>query len=89
MLLAAVLMGGVYSLWGALAAGMFMKLLPALLDSWGLPPDLLTVLFGIGILQVLATAPGGLAGEVSRGLAGVVAAVRGPARAAAADRGGT
>ena len=43
-----------------------MKLLPALLDNWGLPADLLTILFGVGILQVLLTAPGGLAVQVPR-----------------------
>ena len=62
-LLAVVLMGGIYSLWGALVAGIFVRLLPALLDSWGLPADLLTILFGVGILQVLLTAPAGLAAQ--------------------------
>jgi branched-chain amino acid transport system permease protein len=76
VLLAAVLMGGVYSLWGAVIAGMFIKLLPALLDNWGLPPDLLTILFGIGILQVIATAPGGLAAQVPRDLARLANAAR-------------
>jgi branched-chain amino acid transport system permease protein len=61
ILLAVVLMGGIYSLWGALVAGALMRLLPALLDNWGLPADLLTILFGVGILQVLLTAPAGLA----------------------------
>ena len=58
-LLAVVLMGGVYSLWGAVIAGLLYKLLPALLDNWGLPADLLTILFGVGVLQVLTTAPAG------------------------------
>jgi branched-chain amino acid transport system permease protein len=61
-----VLMGGIYSLWGAVVAGLFMKFLPALLDNWGLPADLLTILFGVGILQVLLTAPGGLAQQFPR-----------------------
>ena len=61
ILLAVVLMGGIYSLWGALVAGALIRLLPALLDNWGLPADLLTILFGVGILQVLLTAPAGLA----------------------------
>jgi branched-chain amino acid transport system permease protein len=60
ILLAVVLMGGIYSLWGAVVAGLLIKLLPALLDNWGLPPDLLTILFGIGVIQVLTTAPAGL-----------------------------
>jgi len=62
-------MGGIYNLWGAVVAGALMKLLPALLDNWGLPPDLLIILFGAGVLQVLLTAPGGLAGQVPKDLA--------------------
>jgi branched-chain amino acid transport system permease protein len=68
-LLAVVLMGGVYTLWGAIVAGALMKLLPALLDNWGLPPDLLTILFGVGVLQVLLTAPEGLAVQFPRDMA--------------------
>src|SRR3954452_20022249 len=66
LLLAVVLMGGIYSLWGAVVAGLFMKFLPALLDNWGLPADLLTILFGVGILQVLLTAPGGVSQQFPR-----------------------
>ena len=69
ILLAVVLMGGIYSLWGAVVAGMFMKLLPAILDSLNLPADLLTILFGIGVLQVLVTAPAGLAAQLPKDLA--------------------
>ena len=60
ILLAVVLMGGVYSLWGAIVAGMLMKLLPAILDIWRINPNVLVILFGVGVLQVLLTAPGGL-----------------------------
>jgi branched-chain amino acid transport system permease protein len=69
VLLAVVLMGGIYSLWGAVVAGLFMSLLPALLNDWGLPADLLTILFGVGVLQVLLTAPGGLSQQVPRDMA--------------------
>jgi branched-chain amino acid transport system permease protein len=69
VLLAVVLMGGAYSLWGAIVAGVLIKLLPALLDSWGLPPDLLTILFGIGVIQVLTTAPAGLADQFPKDMA--------------------
>jgi len=83
LLLAVVLMGGIYSLWGAIVAGLFMRFLPAVLDNWGLPADLLTILFGVGILQVLLTAPGGLSQQFPRDmkkLAGLIArAVRRPA----------
>ena len=77
-------MGGIYSLWGAVVAGLFMKLLPALLDSWGLPADLLTILFGVGVLQVLLTAPAGLAAQMPKDLARLWGADRAARSAAAA-----
>jgi branched-chain amino acid transport system permease protein len=69
ILLAVVLMGGIYSLWGAVVAGILIKLLPALLNDWGLPPDLLTILFGIGVIQVLTTAPAGLVDQFPKDMA--------------------
>jgi branched-chain amino acid transport system permease protein len=80
ILLAVVLMGGIYSLWGAIVAGMFMKLLPAILDSLNLPADLLTILFGVGVLQVLVTAPAGLAAQVPKDLARLWGALTGASR---------
>ena len=56
-LLAVVLMGGIYSVWGAIVAALLLQFLPALLNSWGVSPDWLTILFGVGVLQVLTTAP--------------------------------
>jgi branched-chain amino acid transport system permease protein len=67
-LLAVVLMGGVYSLWGAIVAGLLLQLLPALLHTWGVSTDWLTILFGIGVLQVLTTAPAGLVEQVPKDL---------------------
>jgi branched-chain amino acid transport system permease protein len=75
-LLAVCLMGGIYSLWGGLLAGILFKLLPALLDNWGLPPDLLTIIFGIGILQVLLTAPAGLVDQFPKDMAKLVRLIR-------------
>lgn len=67
LLLAVVLMGGVYSIWGALVAAFLLRILPRLLDQLiGLPADALTVLFGIGIIQVLLTAPAGIIGDLER-----------------------
>ncbi len=65
-LLAVVLMGGAYSLSGAVVAAILLKFLQALLNDWGLSPDWLTILFGIGVLQVLTTAPRGLVDQVPR-----------------------
>ena len=67
ILLAVVLMGGVYSIWGAVVAALLLRLLPALLDDWGVSTELLTILFGVGVLQVLLTAPGGLVDQVPEG----------------------
>jgi branched-chain amino acid transport system permease protein len=69
ILLAVVLMGGVYSLWGAVVAGLLYQFLPALLQNWGVSADWLTILFGVGVLQVLTTAPAGLADQVPKDLA--------------------
>jgi branched-chain amino acid transport system permease protein len=68
-LIAATLMGGIFSLWGAVIAGLLLQLLPALLQDWGLPSELLIILFGVGVLQVLLTAPAGLAAQVPKDLA--------------------
>lgn len=68
VLLAVVLMGGIYSVWGAVVAGLLVRLLPALLENWGVSIYVSLLLFGIGVLQVLATAPGGLADQVPKDL---------------------
>ena len=76
-LLAVVLMGGIYSIWGAVVAALLLRLLPALLDDWGVSTELLTILFGIGVLQVLMTAPGGLVDQVPKDLAKLARRIRG------------
>jgi branched-chain amino acid transport system permease protein len=65
-LLAVVLMGGAYSMWGAIIAAILLKFLQALLNNWGVSPDWLTILFGVGVLQVLTTAPRGLVDQVPK-----------------------
>jgi branched-chain amino acid transport system permease protein len=62
-LLAVVLMGGAFSLWGAVVAAFLLEFLPALLQDWGVANDWLIIIFGVGVLQVLATAPRGLADQ--------------------------
>ena len=89
VLLAVILMGGIYSVWGAVVAGLLVRLLPALLENWGVSNYLSLLLFGVGVLQVLATAPGGLVDQVPKDLrrlgrlisygVGRIAAARGPA----------
>ena len=68
-ILAVVLMGGAFTLWGAIVAALLMQLLPAILNNLGVSPDWLVILFGIGVLQVLTTAPAGLVDQVPKDLA--------------------
>ena len=50
-------------------AGLLYQFLPALLNNWGVSADWLIILFGLGVLQVLTTAPAGLADQVPKDLA--------------------
>jgi branched-chain amino acid transport system permease protein len=60
-LLAAALIGGIYSLWGAVIAGAFSQLAPFLFQAqFGIDPNFLLIIFGVGLLQVLLTAPRGI-----------------------------
>jgi branched-chain amino acid transport system permease protein len=68
-LLAVVLMGGVYNIWGAVVAALFMQLLPQILNQIGVSPYWLIVLFGVGALQVLTTAPAGIVDQLPKDLA--------------------
>ncbi len=68
-LLAVVLMGGAYSMTGAIVAAFLLKFLQALLNDWGVSPDWLTILFGIGVLQVLTTAPRGIVEQMPKDVA--------------------
>jgi branched-chain amino acid transport system permease protein len=68
-LLAVVLTGGAYSMTGAVVAAFLLKFLQALLNDWGVSPDWLTILFGIGVLQVLTTAPRGIVEQFPKDMA--------------------
>jgi branched-chain amino acid transport system permease protein len=69
-LLATALIGGIYTLWGAIVAGAFIQLLPFIFkDEWGIDQNFLLIIFGAGLLQVLLTAPGGLAQQFPKDMA--------------------
>jgi branched-chain amino acid transport system permease protein len=69
-LLATTLIGGIYSIWGAVISGVFIQLVPFLFQAqWGVNPNFLLIIFGVGLLQVLLTAPGGLVDQVPKDLA--------------------
>jgi branched-chain amino acid transport system permease protein len=69
-LAATALIGGIFSLWGAVVAGVFNQLLPFLFQvQWGVNPNFLLIIFGAGLIQVLLTAPGGLAEQFPKDMA--------------------
>jgi branched-chain amino acid transport system permease protein len=69
-LAATAMIGGIFSIWGAIVAGIFNQLLPFLFQAqWGFNPNLLLILFGVGLLQVLLTAPGGLVDQFPKDMA--------------------
>jgi branched-chain amino acid transport system permease protein len=81
VLLAVVLIGGIFSLWGAVIAGAFMQLVPFLFQAeWSVNTNFLLIIFGAGLLQVLLTAPGGLSDQVPKDLGRLWHAVSGPLR---------
>ncbi|WP_052664901.1 branched-chain amino acid ABC transporter permease [Nitriliruptor alkaliphilus] len=66
LLLAVVLLGGVYNLWGALVAAFLLRVLPQILDkTLGLPIELLTILFGLGVLFTLMAQPKGVVEDLT------------------------
>ncbi|WP_217567251.1 branched-chain amino acid ABC transporter permease [Streptomyces sp. GbtcB7] len=67
-LLAALLMAGMYNFAGAVIAGLMLKAMPALLDTWGVSGNVLLILFGVGLVQTLVTSPEGIAGQLGRDL---------------------
>jgi branched-chain amino acid transport system permease protein len=69
-LAATALIGGIFSIWGAVIAGIFNQLLPFLFQAqWSVNPNFLLVVFGAGLLQVLLSAPGGLVDQFPKDMA--------------------
>ena len=69
-LAATSLIGGIYSIWGAVIAGVFNQLLPFVFQAqWGVNSNFLLILFGVGLIQVLLTAPGGLVEQFPKDMA--------------------
>jgi branched-chain amino acid transport system permease protein len=80
-LIATALIGGIFTLWGAVVAGVFMQLVPFILQTqWSVNPNWLLIIFGAGLLQVLLTAPGGIAEQLPRDLANLARLLAKPFR---------
>ncbi len=85
---ATALIGGIFSLWGAVIAGIFNQGLPFLFQAqWGLNPNFLLIIFGAGLLQVLLTAPGGLADQFPKDMANLARLIYGGLRKLPVGRG--
>ena len=72
MLFALTIVGGAYSWLGPIVAGLMLRAFPALLNDFRVDGNIATMVFGIGLLHALITAPQGIAGQ----LVGLVATVR-------------
>src|SRR4030095_15229285 len=59
---------GMGSPWGAVLAGVLMKVMPAVFDGFGVSSNLLLVIFGLGLVQTLVTSPGGIVGQLGHDL---------------------
>jgi branched-chain amino acid transport system permease protein len=82
-MIATALIGGIYTLWGAIVAGVFMQLVPFIFQAeWHINPNFLLIIFGVGLLQVLLTAPGGLVDQFPKDMAKLGRAIYGLVRKA-------
>ncbi|WP_171208348.1 MULTISPECIES: branched-chain amino acid ABC transporter permease [unclassified Ruegeria] len=64
LLFALTVVGGAFSWVGAIITGILYKLLPALLNDFGVSADLALIIFGAALLHAIMTAPRGIAGQL-------------------------
>lgn len=64
LLFALAVVGGARFWLGALIAGGLYRVLPALFNDWGLDSDLALIVFGVGLLHAVITAPDGISGQL-------------------------
>lgn len=64
VLFAVVLIGGAFSLLGALIAGLLSQAFPSLLTQFGLNGNVILVIFGLALIHSVSTAPLGIAGQL-------------------------
>ena len=65
LLFALVMVGGARFWYGAVATGILYRVVPALLNNWGIDADLALVFFGAALLHAMMTAPDGIAGQIN------------------------
>jgi branched-chain amino acid transport system permease protein len=77
MIFALAVVGGARFWLGPVIAAVLYRVLPALLSSWGVNANLAYVIFGVGLLHALITAPNGIAGQIFDAARAVSAKLRG------------
>lgn len=70
LLFALAVVGGARYWLGVVIAAALFRILPALLNNWGLDADLSYVIFGAGLLHAVITAPDGIAGQIMTAVSG-------------------
>ncbi len=78
MIFALAIVGGARYWLGPVIAAFLYRILPALLSTWGVNANLAYVIFGIGLLHALITAPNGIAGQIFDAARGLSTKLRGP-----------
>lgn len=64
LLFAVVLIGGAFSLLGAVLAGLLSQAMPSLLSELGINGNAIILVFGLALIHALSTAPRGMAGQL-------------------------
>jgi branched-chain amino acid transport system permease protein len=64
MLFALTVIAGAYHWSGPIFAGVLRSMVPAALNYFGIDGNILTMIFGAGLLHALITAPTGISGEI-------------------------
>jgi branched-chain amino acid transport system permease protein len=65
LLFALTVVGGAYSFLGQIIAGILYRAVPAFLNDIGIDGDIAFVIFGVGLLHAIVTAPTGIAGQLA------------------------
>ena len=65
MIFALTVVGGAWHWFGAIIAALLFRLMPALLNDWGVSGDAAFIFFGAALMHALATAPKGIAGQIA------------------------
>jgi branched-chain amino acid transport system permease protein len=65
LLFALTMVGGAYSWLGPIVAGLLLRAFPALLNDFHVDGNIATMIFGVGLVHALITAPQGAAGQIA------------------------